>query len=173
MTEIKENLKENSKNETPTNQQHQEARKCAYICECKQCERCSNCDYTVNGLRRFHYRNDKLICENCSWDQQATKKEAIKEQVLTKIKGILTSQIRRRDEEKEPYYYAFVKLKGHGADLPVIFRIQEENNSLINLKKGELVQLTGYYSNSDKNIRKSFTCLAYQVIKEEINGYEQ
>lgn len=51
-------------------------------------------------------------------------------QQLIKIKGILTSQIRRRDEETSfftsSYYYAFVKLKGHGAGLPVIFRIKDE-----------------------------------------------
>ena len=90
-------------------------------------------------------------------------------QQLTKIKGILTSQIRRRDEEKEPYYYAFVKLKGHGADLPVIFRVQDKSNNLIEpkLKKGNLVQLTGHYSHSDKNIRKSFTCSAYELISYE------
>lgn len=88
---------------------------------------------------------------------------------LTKIKGTLTSQIRRRDEEKEPYYYAFVKLKGHGADLPVIFKVKDENDNFKepSLKKGNLVQLTGHYSNSDKNIRKSFTCSAYELVAHE------
>src|SRR3954447_9658111 len=80
-------------------------------------------------------------------------------QELVKIKGILTSQIRKR-EETGPYYYAFVKLKGHGADLPVIFKIKDFKEP--SLKKGNLVQLTGHYSNSDKNIRKSFTCSAYE-----------
>ncbi|CAI2161554.1 13849_t:CDS:10 [Funneliformis geosporum] len=90
-------------------------------------------------------------------------------QQLTKIKGILTSQIRRRDEEKEPYYYAFVKLKGHGADLPVIFRVQDKSNNLIEpqLKKSNLVQLTGHYSHSDKNIRKSFTCSFYELLNHD------
>jgi hypothetical protein len=50
----------------------------------------------------------------------------LKQQSLVKIKGTLTSQIRKR-EETSPYYYAFVKLKGHGADLPVVFRIKEGN----------------------------------------------
>ena len=90
---------------------------------------------------------------------------------LTKIKGTLTSQIRQRDEEKVPYYYAFVKLKGHGADLPVIFKVKSFNdpNNFVEpqLKKGNLVQLTGHYSNSDKNIRKSFTCSAYELISHE------
>jgi hypothetical protein len=92
-------------------------------------------------------------------------------QQLTKIKGILTSQIRRRDEEKEPYYYAFVKLKGHGADLPVIFKVKDlddpNNFTEPSLKKGNLVQLTGHYSHSDKNIRKSFTCSAYELKSDE------
>ena len=88
-------------------------------------------------------------------------------QQLTKIKGTLTSQIRKR-EETSPYYYAFVKLKGHGADLPVIFKVKnlDDPNNFVEpqLKKGNLVQLTGHYSNSDKNIRKSFTCSAYELI---------
>ena len=92
------------------------------------------------------------------------------EKELVKIKGTLTSQIRKR-EEKEAYYYAFVKLKGHGADLPVIFKVKnlDDPNNLVEpkLKKGELVQLTGHYSHSDKNIRKSFTCSAYELISYE------
>jgi hypothetical protein len=91
-------------------------------------------------------------------------------QQLTKIKGTLTSQIRKR-EETSPYYYAFVKLKGHGADLPVVFKVKnlEEPNNFVEpkLKKGNLVQLTGHYSNSDKNIRKSFTCSAYELLAHE------
>src|SRR4051812_16133910 len=91
-------------------------------------------------------------------------------QELVKIKGNLTSQIRKR-EETSPYYYAFVKLKGHGADLPVIFKVKnlDDPNNFIepSLKKGNLVQLTGHYSNSDKNIRKSFTCSAYELISHE------
>src|SRR4051794_39035624 len=90
-------------------------------------------------------------------------------QQLTKIKGTLTSQIRKR-EETSPYYYAFVKLKGHGADLPVIFKVKnlDDPNNFVEpqLKKGNLVQLTGHYSNSDKNIRKSFTCSAYELLKD-------
>jgi hypothetical protein len=90
-------------------------------------------------------------------------------QQLTKIKGTLTSQIRKR-EETSPYYYAFVKLKGHGADLPVVFKVKnwDEPNNFVEpkLKKGERVELTGHYSNSDKNIRKSFTCSEYQLLDE-------
>ncbi|MDR1670564.1 MAG: hypothetical protein LBR43_02490 [Spiroplasmataceae bacterium] len=87
------------------------------------------------------------------------------QQQLTKIQGKLTSQIRQRSE-KEPYYYAFIKLKRHGADLPVIFRIKEEKQ--LPLKKGDHVELAGNYSNSDKNIRKSFTCFTYQLLDQKI-----
>src|SRR4051794_9464707 len=89
-------------------------------------------------------------------------------QQLTKIKGTLTSQIRKR-EETSPYYYAFVKLKGHGADLPVIFKVKDENSNFKepSLKKSNLVELTGHYSNSPSNIRKSFTCSAYELISHE------
>ena len=80
------------------------------------------------------------------------------------------------NQEKEPYYYAFVKLKGHGADLPVIFKVKKSPDLFVvvgsfnlepQLKKGNLVQLTGHYSNSDKNIRKSFTCSAYELVAHE------
>jgi hypothetical protein len=92
-------------------------------------------------------------------------------QQLTKIKGTLTSQIRKREETSlstSSYYYAFVKLKGHGADLPVIFKVKDEQDNFVEpkLKKGNLVQLTGHYSNSDKNIRKSFTCSFYELLKD-------
>jgi hypothetical protein len=87
-----------------------------------------------------------------------------------KIKGTLTSQVRKR-EETSPYYYAFVKLKGHGADLPVVFKVKnlDDPNNFVEpkLKKGERVELTGHYSNSDKNIRKSFTCSAYELLAHE------
>lgn len=95
-------------------------------------------------------------------------------QQLTKIKGILTSQIRKREETSSstsPYYYAFVKLKGHGADLPVIFKVKNlaDPSNLVEpkLKKGELVQLTGRYSNFLSNIRKSFTCSEYKLLAHE------
>ncbi|WNE40105.1 MAG: hypothetical protein GBAus27B_000172 [Mycoplasmataceae bacterium] len=84
---------------------------------------------------------------------------------LIKIQGKLTSQIRQRSES-DPYYYAFIKLKNQGADLPVIFRVKEENK--LELKKGDYVELAGNYSNSDKNIRKSFTCFTYQLLDQKI-----
>src|SRR4051794_13683247 len=103
-------------------------------------------------------KNIRVSVANSNFNQQ-----------LTKIKGTLTSQIRKR-EENSPYYYAFVKLKGHGADLPVIFKVKnlDDHNNFVepSLKKGNLVQLTGHYSNSDKNIRKSFTCSAYELLKD-------
>jgi hypothetical protein len=58
-----------------------------------------------------------------------------------KIKGTLTSQIRKR-EESSPYYYAFVKLKGHGADLPVIFKIKNTP-----IYQGFIKENTGKYVN--------------------------
>ncbi|WNE40576.1 MAG: hypothetical protein mread185_000033 [Mycoplasmataceae bacterium] len=84
---------------------------------------------------------------------------------LTKIQGKLTSQVRQRSE-KDPYYYAFIKLKGHGADLPVIFRVDQTDKP--KLEKGDYAELTGHYSNSDKNIRKSFTCSNYQLLDQKI-----
>jgi hypothetical protein len=65
----------------------------------------------------------------------------LKQQSLVKIKGTLTSQIRKR-EESSPYYYAFVKLKGHGADLPVIFKIKNTP-----IYQGFIKENTGKYVN--------------------------
>ena len=87
-----------------------------------------------------------------------------------KIKGTLTSQIQLRGENsKEPYYYAFVKLKGQNTDLPVIFKVKCLGGNLVEpqLKKGDCVELTGYYSTSDKNVRKSFTCSFYQLVNHD------
>src|SRR4051812_20999486 len=86
-----------------------------------------------------------------------------------KIQGTLASQIQLRGENtKEPYYYAFIRLKGQQVDLPVIFKIKVKDNKIIEpqLKQGQEVELTGHYSTSEKNIRKSFTCLDYQSKKE-------
>jgi hypothetical protein len=47
----------------------------------------------------------------------------------------------------------------------VIFRIKEENK--LELKKGDLIELSGNYSNSDKNIRKSFTCFSYKLLDKD------
>ncbi|CAG8442259.1 3944_t:CDS:1, partial [Ambispora leptoticha] len=65
----------------------------------------------------------------------------LKQQSLVKIKGTLTSQIRKR-EETSPYYYAFVKLKGHGADLPVIFKFKNTP-----IYEGFIKENTGKYVN--------------------------
>ena len=77
-----------------------------------------------------------------------------------KIQGILTSAIQLRGENtSEPYYYSFIKLKGQSVDLPVVFKIKDENSKLIkpNLRKNNEVELLGCYSNSPNSIRKSFT----------------
>ena len=79
---------------------------------------------------------------------------------LTKITGTLTSPIQLRDA----YYYSFIRLKGQSIDLPVIFKTK---NKEINLKKSDEVELTGNYSNSNKNIRKSFTATSYHLFSEK------
>ena len=45
---------------------------------------------------------------------------------LIKIQGTLTSQVQSRGEDKEPYYYSFIRLKNQTIDLPVIFKIKEK-----------------------------------------------
>ena len=87
------------------------------------------------------------------------------EKELVKITGVLTSPIQLRGENTpEPYYYSFIRLKGQSIDLPVIFKIKDQE---INLKKNDKVELTGNYSNSNKNIRKSFTAYSYHLFSEK------
>jgi hypothetical protein len=87
---------------------------------------------------------------------------------LIRIQGTLTSSIQTRGENSQaPYYYSFIRLKGQSIDLPVIFKIKEnENLTKPELKRNDNVELTGHYSNSLHSIRKSFTCSAYQILSE-------
>jgi len=88
---------------------------------------------------------------------------------LITIQGTLTSPIQLRGENcKEPYYYAFIRLKGQSIDLPVIFKIKEDDKPVKPfLKKTDKIELLGYYSHSPHSIRKSFTCIAYQTLNEK------
>jgi hypothetical protein len=92
------------------------------------------------------------------------------EKQLIKIQGTLTSSLQLRGENvQEPYYYAFIKLKGQKVDLPTIFKIKDDQGKLTkpNLKKSDEVELMGNYSNSQQNVRKSFTCYSYQLLNEK------
>ena len=91
---------------------------------------------------------------------------------LIKIQGTLTSSIQLRGENSsEPHYYSFVRLKGQSIDLidlPVIFKIKEDDKLIKpTLKKNDKIELTGHYSNSPQNVRKSFTCHAYQLLNHQ------
>ena len=93
------------------------------------------------------------------------RQETEKTTKLTKITGTLTSSIQSRGEgTQEPYYYSFIRLKGQSIDLPVIFKTE---NKEIALKKSDEVELTGNYSNSNKNVRKSFTAHSYHLFSEK------
>jgi len=89
---------------------------------------------------------------------------------LIKITGTLTSPIQLRGENtNEPYYYSFIRLKGQSIDLPVIFKIKDNHDQLTepHLKKGTELELTGHYSNSQQNVRKSFTAYSYQLLNKK------
>jgi len=89
---------------------------------------------------------------------------------LIKIQGTLTSSLQlRRENSKEPYHYAFIRLKGQSIDLPVIFKIKDNRGNLTepSLKKGSELELQGNYSDSPKSIRKSFTAISYQLLNEK------
>ena len=135
---------------------------------------------------------------------------ASSEKQLIKITGTLTSPLQLREGTKEPYHYAFVKLKGQTIDLPVIFKIkdqkvancekclkpvelrkrpsqpgkqivegvcqncfivikwEESSNKPIKLtlEKSDQVELTGYYSTSEKSVRKYFTAISWSLIEK-------
>ena len=89
------------------------------------------------------------------------------QQKLVNIHGTLTSSLQLRQENSsDAYYYAFIRLKEQTIDLPVIFKVKCPGGNLVNpkLKKGDIVQLNGNYSHSEKNIRKSFTCSFYEIL---------
>jgi hypothetical protein len=88
---------------------------------------------------------------------------------LTKITGTLTSPIQFRGEGcREPYYYSFIKLKNQTIDLPVVFKIKADDKPFKpTLKKSDQVELSGHYSNSPHNIRKSFTVYSYQILSDK------
>ncbi|CAG8632047.1 2200_t:CDS:2 [Ambispora gerdemannii] len=112
----------------------------------------------------------ELNCQRCQRKVELIKTPSQPDKDLITIKGTLTSQIQLRGEStKEPYYYTFIRLKSQSIDLPVIFKITEQDNKLIEpkLKKGSEIQLSGHYSNSEKNVRKSFTAYSYQICNEK------
>jgi hypothetical protein len=87
---------------------------------------------------------------------------------LITITGTLTSSpLLRGENTPEPYYYAFIRLKGQNIDLPVIFKTEP------NLKKGTALAITGHYSNSEKSIRKSFTVHSWSVLNSDFLAKEQ
>lgn len=88
---------------------------------------------------------------------------------LVKISGILTSPIQLKGENsQEPYYYSFIRLKEQTIDLPVIFKIKEDDKlTKPTLKKSDQVELTGRYANSPHSIRKSFTAIFYQILNHK------
>jgi len=88
---------------------------------------------------------------------------------LIKITGTLTSPLQLRGENcREPYYYSFIRLKGQSIDLPVIFKIKEDDKPIKpSLKKSDKIELLGYYSHSPHSIRKSFTATSYQLFNEK------
>ncbi|CAI2192706.1 7114_t:CDS:2 [Funneliformis geosporum] len=89
---------------------------------------------------------------------------------LTKITGTLTSQIQLKGEHSpESYYYSFIRLKSQSIDLPVIFKLKDDQDQLAKptLKKTDQVELTGHYSHSEKNARQSFTANSYQLLNQK------
>jgi predicted DNA binding protein len=113
-----------------------------------------------DNLKEINYKNEAPT--------QPKKVEKLKKPLIT-IQGTLTAQIQLRGEDcQEPYYYSFIRLKGQKIDLPVIFKIKENDKPVKpSLKKSDQVELTGHYSNSPHSIRKSFTATSYQLLNHK------
>ncbi|CAG8782258.1 36833_t:CDS:2, partial [Racocetra persica] len=74
------------------------------------------------------------------YEEKAKKEEiesnnSLKDKVLPETK---------EQNSTEPYYYSFIRLKGQNIDLPVIFKIKDEQENLteLSLKKGLFLELT-------------------------------
>ena len=85
---------------------------------------------------------------------------------LSKITGILTSRIEVKPSSDVPAY-GFFKLTDKEVDIPVVFRIKENNNWIKpQIKKGSTCLLVGEWKESKENNRPSFTCSTYQLLQE-------
>ena len=80
----------------------------------------------------------------------------LNQQIIT---GILTSRIETRDKEGKSYYYGFFKVSQQEQEIPVIFKVKPD------LKRGSSIELKGNWAKSN-HFRPSFTCQAYQVLKD-------
>jgi uncharacterized OB-fold protein len=119
---------------------------------------------TLNGSKQKVFGTVN-ICPNEESNNATSQKTE-----MVKIKGILTSPIQLKGENKEPYYYAFIKLKGQNVDLPVIFKLTDKIGFSTKpyLKKGMRLELFGHYSNSSQSIRKSFTARNYRLSDDKV-----
>src|SRR3954469_4640047 len=89
---------------------------------------------------------------------------------LSKIEGILTSAINFKLKglgSQKPYFYGFFQLEGISQDIPIIFKIKNQNPEIHDKPKitpQSKVLLTGTWSESPNNTRPSFTCTEYQIL---------
>lgn len=116
---------------------------------------------------------------------------------LTKVQGILTSQIRSRKSSDTPYMAFFrpdnsnekhtseecEATKCKDCEIPVVFRIKQDfwqkcslTGMALNLRskyikpnisKGDLLELEGEFARFDHSKRASFTCYSYKIISHE------
>ena len=114
-------------------------------------------------------KNKRLVDADTKTTEELVSPSNRKEPKLIKITGILTSLIQVRGENtSDHYYYAFIRLKSQTIDLPVIFKVKKDDKLVKpDLKKFDEVELTGYYSNREKSVRKSFTATSYQLLNEK------
>lgn len=156
----------------------------------------SNLDYLLNsGRNKFENQRNKrlreLEQENKVLKDQENKKEPIilldkveKAKELTKIQGILASNLRTRKSSNTPYMAFFrpkeankhyceecANAKCQECEIPVVFRLKpceykdcQCHTYKPQLKKGDSVILEGEFSESKKSHRPSFTCYTYRIL---------
>ena len=102
--------------------------------------------------------------------QEVDKKQLI---ILT---GITTSRIEQALKSDNPYpARVFLKVEGQEQDIPVFFRIKENNNWIRpKIKTGSVLQVEGYFSvgtvYTKQSERKSFTATSYQLLDPNLQG---
>ena len=104
-------------------------------------------------------------------DKEAHPNEQKKKDLII-LTGITTSQINQASKAPNPYpARVFLKVKSFKEDIPVFFRLinfkekgLETNWERPKIKTGSWIECRGYFNNSEKSSRPSFTAYSYQIL---------
>lgn len=111
--------------------------------------------HEINNLKN---NNSRVPVANSQLNQQ-----------LITLKGITTSQVQQALKADNPYpARVFLKVDNQEQDIPVFFRIKENNNWIKpKLKKGSYLEVHGNWSENKENTRPSFTTHSYQLLNPQ------